>query len=730
MKNNEALICPITGEIMCDPVMDQEGNSYDKAAILEWLSKNASSPITRNPLRIDQLTPNRALRDVLLLLDDNKSNTDDVKMLPSRSVPDIGASIVVTSNDGYSLLKLSLADDNGNTRQPAFIICVLDVSHSMDDAAVMHSDREGGFGLSLLDIVKHATRTVIESLSSLDTLAIVAYADTSQVILPPTKMIEANRANAWERVNALVTCGSTNLWDGIASALKLVLLEEVNMANVIVLTDGQPNIRPPRGEVESIRQFKGRHPALSCTISTFGFGYRLDSALLQEIAVVGKGHFCFIPDSSFVGTVFVNMTSNILATALAPSSLDLELNEGFEIDENMSGLPVHKTSWGFSIELPQIIYGQTLNILFKVNGIKMGESPFRATWHLGGRTGSIITCAEVISNRDMIAAPSLAYNISKLISNCEGQEQGNWISVHQAAKEQIERVNTKFRFVAAHDEKVKTLLQDLNGQVVEAYSLEENHKRWGRHYLLSLARAHVMQQCTNFKDPGVQGYATKKFDKIREIIEETFIRLPPPKPSREVDPSFGTVHSMTRYYNRNDVCFAKGSVALADGTFVDVSQIRAGDVVVTSGEAARVRCVVKTLCEGGVQKLVELDSSVLVTSWHPIRSIGSSAWSFPAEINAPELRDCSCVFSFVLEEGTFMQIGPYEAVVLGHGIHDDKVASHPFLGTNLVVDNLSRLVGWSEGLIVLGKNPTVRDPVTNLITAFIQDEAAPKLPAD
>jgi hypothetical protein len=255
-------------------------------------------------------------------------------------------------------------------------------------------------------------------------------------------MIEANRANAWERVNALVTCGSTNLWDGIASALKLVLLEEVNMANVIVLTDGQPNIRPPRGEVESIRQFKGRHPALSCTISTFGFGYRLDSALLQEIAVVGKGHFCFIPDSSFVGTVFVNMTSNILATALAPSSLDLELNEGFEIDENMSGLPVHKTSWGFSIELPQIIYGQTLNILFKVNGIKMGESPFRATWHLGGRTGSIITCAEVISNRDMIAAPSLAYNISKLISNCEGQEQGNWISVHQVRTYQFQANNT------------------------------------------------------------------------------------------------------------------------------------------------------------------------------------------------------------------------------------------------------------------------------------------------
>ena len=35
---------------------------------------------------------------------------------------------------------------------------------------------------------------------------------------------------------------------------------------------------------------------------------------------------------------------------------------------------------------------------------------------------------------------------------------------------------------------------------------QEYYVKWGRHYLPSLARAHLLQQCNNFKDPGVQGY--------------------------------------------------------------------------------------------------------------------------------------------------------------------------------------------------------------------------------
>jgi hypothetical protein len=54
-------ICPITQDIMREPVIDKEGNTYEKSAILEWLKTNNKSPITRNVISASELIPNRAL---------------------------------------------------------------------------------------------------------------------------------------------------------------------------------------------------------------------------------------------------------------------------------------------------------------------------------------------------------------------------------------------------------------------------------------------------------------------------------------------------------------------------------------------------------------------------------------------------------------------------------------------------------------------------------------------
>jgi len=58
-------ICPITQEAMIDPVIDHEGHSYERTAILSWIAENNNSPITRNPLSNDDLKPNRALFDII-----------------------------------------------------------------------------------------------------------------------------------------------------------------------------------------------------------------------------------------------------------------------------------------------------------------------------------------------------------------------------------------------------------------------------------------------------------------------------------------------------------------------------------------------------------------------------------------------------------------------------------------------------------------------------------------
>lgn len=84
---------------------------------------------------------------------------------------------------------------------------------------------------------------------------------------------------------------------------------------------------------------------------------------------------------------------------------------------------------------------------------------------------------------------------------------------------------------SADDDFVKALMQDIQGQVTEALSRDDYLRNWGAHYLPSLKFAHQLQQCNNFKDPGVQMYGGDLFDSVREHADETFNKLPPPKPS-------------------------------------------------------------------------------------------------------------------------------------------------------------------------------------------------------
>ncbi|KAF2836004.1 U-box-domain-containing protein [Patellaria atrata CBS 101060] len=56
------LVDNISFEIMHDPVVTKNGNSYERATLIEHLKRNPYDPLTREPLTIGELRPNIALR--------------------------------------------------------------------------------------------------------------------------------------------------------------------------------------------------------------------------------------------------------------------------------------------------------------------------------------------------------------------------------------------------------------------------------------------------------------------------------------------------------------------------------------------------------------------------------------------------------------------------------------------------------------------------------------------
>mmetsp|Transcript_3504 Transcript_3504/g.3899 ORF Transcript_3504/g.3899 Transcript_3504/m.3899 type:complete len:306 (+) Transcript_3504:82-999(+) len=58
--------CPITFDIIHNPVINKDGTTYDRRAIVKWIKHDGKSPSTREEASIKDLYPNNAIRDLIL----------------------------------------------------------------------------------------------------------------------------------------------------------------------------------------------------------------------------------------------------------------------------------------------------------------------------------------------------------------------------------------------------------------------------------------------------------------------------------------------------------------------------------------------------------------------------------------------------------------------------------------------------------------------------------------
>ena len=58
----EDFICPISHDVMIDPVVASDGFAYERHAIETWFKKSVTSPITGNDLETRRVFPNHILR--------------------------------------------------------------------------------------------------------------------------------------------------------------------------------------------------------------------------------------------------------------------------------------------------------------------------------------------------------------------------------------------------------------------------------------------------------------------------------------------------------------------------------------------------------------------------------------------------------------------------------------------------------------------------------------------
>ncbi|KIW22608.1 uncharacterized protein PV07_10889 [Cladophialophora immunda] len=664
--------------------------------------------------------------------------------------------------------------EQGLNRASCDIVLVIDVSGSMTSAAPIpdvedENEREAA-GLSVLDLVKHAARTILETLGEDDRLGIVTFSDDAKVVQPLTFMKSAEKKAAWRRIEKLRDEACTNLWAGIRTGLNLFSKAPLvdNVQGLYVLTDGMPNhLCPKQGYVAKLSpmlESAARERPVIPTIHTFGFGYQIRSGLMQSIAEVGGGNYAFIPDAGMIGTVFVHSVANLYTTLGMSATLEVKLSKNIAV-ETTSGMNLTAGKRGYLLDLGNIQYGQSRDLVFLCPDGISEDTVITATLNYKAANGaSHGSQSRAIFSDKTIKSPiwveyhmrraqicGLISSLFPLKEDGEHEPTTNKVSVVQAQKA-LNDIATSIQQSPNKDAaELKAVLKELigyepAGQISKAltWTMGKNYwHKWGRHYLPSLLHAHERQMCNTFKDPGplLYGRDSPLFIKYRTELDVAFDNLPAPKPSRppkvvytysptgEVTGTSTIRHrevSMTSYNSATAPCFEGNcSVLMGDGTRkAPIKSLKVGMMVWTPAGPRAVAAILKTRVPGQTQKLCRV-GELLVTPWHPIKYQGR--WRFPNDVAGSSIPFQGSVYSVLLapsqhSDGHAIQIGGQICVTLGHGLvksNKDDIRGHAFFGNyHRVVMSLRRLPLDKKGHFRCGG--MLRNARTGLACRFLK----------
>jgi len=713
-------MCPITHLIMNEPVIDNEGNSYEKEAISKWLLINNTSPITRNHLRLSDLKPNRALKDIISNFNKIKKvvppKTKDNESFIENDNP-IKLDIISSFKDDDVYINLTIEPINNNQPVPMDIVIVIDVSGSMQDPALV--EIEGitkDVGFTLLDITKHAINTIIETMKkNVDRISIVTFSNNSEVIYEMNTITFENIDDIKNIVSNLYANGATNLWSGLNTGLSQFInnksdVKSSRVLSMILMTDGIPSehLSPPRGIINSLKnKLKLFESNIIPTIYTYGFGYNLDTKLLVDIASIGNGCFSFIPDSGFIGTVLVNSIANICTTVGRHSKLTIKSLNDKEI--KVIGYPNDE-----EISLETIHYGQNKDLIIVADK----SSILNINYSYINNRGELINLnienylCNINTTNNNLNEQLLRLKFVEMLNMIVNEKESNIYGYNAIISEFLTENNIE-----------SPIIEDIKDQVSIAISSKNYYDKWGKKYLYSLLSANKQQRCNNFKDKSIAMYGGDLFNKQRDIADAIFSDMSAPIPSKKIIDADGkaamnpNTFRMNSYNMASNGCFHENSlVHLANYKKKKCSEIKKGDIVKTSDSTyGKVLCVVKNDCDNNITRMCCFDSGLMITSWHPI-CFDKDKWEFPINIIKDEEVECHCMYNFILDVNNTIMVNDIKCITLGHNINN-TITNHPYYGSIAVINDLRKMKGYDKGLMHFKHNCIIRDK-NNIVIGY------------
>ncbi len=217
-------------------------------------------------------------------------------------------------NTKNKLVHIGLQGKSLETKEapPSNLVFLIDVSGSMSAS-------------NKLPLLKKAFGLLVNQLRAKDKVAIVVYAGSSGVVLPPTS--GANKEKILNALNRLQSGGSTAGAAGLRLAYQTAAAHFIKGGNnrIIIATDGDFNVgQSSDADLEKLI-VAHRDKGIYVTVTGFGMGNYKDSKM-EIIADKGNGNYAYIDNLLEAKKVFINEFSSTLFTIAKDVKIQIEFN--------------------------------------------------------------------------------------------------------------------------------------------------------------------------------------------------------------------------------------------------------------------------------------------------------------------------------------------------------------------------------------------------------------------
>lgn len=187
-------------------------------------------------------------------------------------------------------------------------------------------DKSGSMSGERIERAKEAATMAVNGLGSNDIVAILAFDNTVDVVVPATKVSDKSRIA--QAIANIRVAGGTGLFAGVSKGAAEVhkFLDKTRVNRVILLSDGQANIGP--SSPAELGQLGAMLARQGISVTTIGLGTDYNEDLMTQLAANSDGNHAFVENSRDLARIFQREFGDVGSVVAQEVELTIRLKHG------------------------------------------------------------------------------------------------------------------------------------------------------------------------------------------------------------------------------------------------------------------------------------------------------------------------------------------------------------------------------------------------------------------